>query len=140
MFGFFSKILGNIVTGVCLSVIGMIALNLVMMLRGAPRAVSGLWGLVRQVLRISFMLYAALFSRIGNWLYHQTGIDLSQPVPRTIAAGVLSVGVPSTALLLFGYSVKDWMLIVLLLHGLFVGLAWEHILTPDDFQLGSRIE
>ena len=140
MFTFFSRVFGNILVGVCLSMFGLIALNLLLMLRGAPRALSGLWKLLRQLLRFSFMLYAAIYSHIQPWLYHQSGINLSQPVPRTLAAVTLSMGIPCVTLLLFGYSVKGWMVVVLLLHGLFVGLAWDHILTPDDFQLGSRFE
>ena len=140
MFTFFSRVFGTIITGVCLSMFGMIVLNLLMMLRGVPRALTGMQGLLRRFLRLSFLAYAVVFSWVRPWFLYQMGIDLIQPAPRTIAAVVLSLGVGLGILVLFGLTPVGWMVIVLLLHGLFVGLAWEHIITPDDFQLGSRIE
>jgi hypothetical protein len=52
----------------------------------------------------------------------------------------LSLGIGTVLLLLFSLGVPTWILIVLALHGLFIGLAWETILRSEDFQTGVNLE
>ena len=88
---------------------------------------KGVLGVLAGFLVLSILLGIGIFAGVAS------GDDVVLPV-------MAIVGVGLGILVLFGLTPVGWMVIVLLLHGLFVGLAWEHIITPDDFQLGSRIE
>jgi hypothetical protein len=140
MFIFFSRILGNILVGVCLSSFGIILMSLLLQLRNLPRMMSGLQNSVRRLLRFSFEIYSALLKKIRIWVLYYTGIDLLMPIPRTMTTIALSLLIGWGGMSLIGLALADWMIVLLSLHGLFVGLAWEQITTPDDFQLGGRAE
>ena len=140
MFIFFSRILGNILVGICLSSFGIILMSLLLQLRNLPRMMSGLQNSVRRLLRFSFEIYSALLKKIRIWVLYYTGIDLLMPIPRTMTTIALSLLIGWGGMSLIGLALADWMIVLLSLHGLFVGLAWEQITTPDDFQLGGRAE
>ena len=87
MFVFFSRILSNVLVGVCLSSFGIILMSLLLQLRNLPRMMSGLQTSLRSLLRFSFEIYAALLTRIRVWVLYYTGIDL---LPRDIRSAVLN--------------------------------------------------
>jgi hypothetical protein len=140
MFVFFSRIISSILVGVCLSSFGIILMSLLLQLRNLPRMLSGLKSSLRSLLRFSFEIYAALLTRIRVWVLYYTGIDLLMPIPRTMTTISLSLLIGWGGMSLIGLALTGWMVALLSLHGLFIGLAWEQITTPDDFQLGGRAE
>lgn len=140
MFAFFSRILGTIVIGVCLSSFGMILMSLLLSLRNLPRLLASLQNGLRRFLRLSFEVYALLIKRVRIWVLYYTGLDLLTPFPRCATTIALSLLIGWGISFVLGFALAGWMLVLLVLHGLFVGLAWEQITTPDDFQLGARVE
>jgi len=140
MFSFFSRILGNIVVGVCLSSFGMILMSVLLSLRNFPRLLAKLQNSLRRFLRFSFDVYAAILNRARIWTLDYTGWDVFQTIPRTVATTILSLVMGWGGLSILGIHPLNWMWILFTLHGLFIGLAWEQITTPDDFQLGDRAE
>lgn len=140
MFALFSRIISSILVGICLSSFGIILMSIVLQLRHLPRMLSGLRNGLRSLLRFSFEIYSALLTRVRVWALYYTGIDLLMPIPRTLTTIALSVLIGWGGASLIGLVLSGWMVGLLSLHGLFIGLAWEQITTPDDFQLGGRVE
>jgi hypothetical protein len=134
------RILGTIFIGVCLSGFVIVLMTIFLSLRNLPEILASLRRFLRGALRGSYRLYSAFLSPIRSWIYQHTGYDIFHPVARTICTVVLSVGIGVGLLVLFSLGVPTWVLIVLALHGLFVGLAWESILRSDDFQMGVNLE
>lgn len=140
MFAFFSRILGTILVGMCLSSFGVLLMTLLLSLRNLPRLLANLKNWLRNLLRFSFEIYAALLTRVRVWVLYYTGIDLLLPIPRTMTTIALSLIIGWGGMSLIGFTLTGWMMALLTLHGLFIGLAWDQITTPNDFQLGDRAE
>jgi len=134
------RILGTILIGVCLSGFVLVLMTLFLSLRNLPQILATLRRLIRGAFRGSYRLYSAFLSPIRSWVYQQTGIDIFHPIARITCTVVLSLSIGTGLLLLFSIHISPWMLIVLILHGLFVGLAWEGILRSNDFQMGVNLE
>lgn len=140
MFALVSRVFGSVMIGICLSTFGMVLVTLLLTVKNLPRILSGLQRLLRALLRGSFRLYSAILNPVRVWVFQQSGFDILTPVPRTLATVTLSLVMGVGLLAVFSMPVKGWMAVVLFLHGLFVGLAWEGILRADDFQLGVNLE
>ena len=140
MFGFFSRIMSTVLIGICLSSFGMILMSLLLSLRHLPRLLASIQNGLRRFLRFSFEVYAALLNRTRIWILYYTGWDVFQTIPRTVATILLSLVMGWGGLSILRIHPLNWMWILFTLHGLFIGLAWEQITTPDDFQLGGRAE
>jgi hypothetical protein len=118
----------------------IVLMSLFLSLRNLPAILATIRQLVRGVFRASYRLYSAFLAPIRVWVYQHTGYDIFHPVLRTACTVILSLGIGTVLLLLFSLGVPTWILIVLALHGLFVGLAWETILRSEDFQTGVNLE
>lgn len=128
-------ILGNLCSGICLSVVSLMLFRL--FLRSSTGNRSSFF---RRMLQASFFFYASVLNRLRPYVAKILPLDLLAPVPRTLSAIGLSVGLGWGVLALVGLSMPTWLLILLLLHGAFVGWSWERIALPDDFHLGTRLE
>jgi hypothetical protein len=127
-------ILGNLCSSICLSVVSLLLFRFLL----SGRARKSSW--LRRFLRGSYFLYASLLSWLRPFLGQALAIDLLAPVPRTLASVALSVGIGLVVLMILGLRMPIWLALLLLAHGLFVGLSWRAIAAPDDFQLGTRLE
>lgn len=133
MFAFFSRILGTVLSSLCLSIIPLFFLGL------GRRTRRG--SLLRRFLRFSYRLYAAFFEWLRPHLMYYTGFDLiHDPNTRTVASGALSMGLGWILLGIFHWQIGFWTGLFLLGHGLFIGSQWEQVETPSEFQMGGRIE
>ena len=133
MFAFFSRILSTVVSSICLSMIPLFFLSL------GRRTRQG--SFLRRFLRFSYRLYVAFFTWLRPHLMYYTGFDLlHDPRARTFASVATSMGLGWILLGLFHWQIGFWTGLFLLGHGLFVGSQWEQIETPQDFQMGGRIE
>ena len=133
MFTFLSRILGTVLSSLCLS---MIPLLLVGVGRRTRRG-----SLLRRFLRFSYRLYAALFERLRPHLMYYTGFDvLHARQARTFLSTLLSLGLGWILLSIFHWQIGFWTGLFLLGHGLFIGSQWEQIEVPSEFQMGGRIE
>ena len=140
MFTFFSTIFSKVLVGVCLSAFSITFIILLLMVRNLPGSLRNGRGLLRRFIRMSYELYASLIGWVRVQAIQSIGVDLLRPFPRTLATTSLSFVIGRGTLFLLGISPKTWHIIVIILHGLFVGLAWEKIANPDDFQLGGKRE
>lgn len=92
------------------------------------------------MLRFTYNLYAGVLTWARPYVAQLTNLDLLAPIPRTVSTVGLSVGVGWGILSLVGISAPTWFLILLVIHGAFVGWVWDGIVRSDDFQLGTRLE
>ena len=134
-----ARLFGNLIFGLCLSFFGIFFMTLLLTVKNLPRLLTSLRDLLRSLLRFSFACYAALLGWVRGPIHQVTGIDLLRPVPRAIATTLLSVSIGWAGLSLLSLPLAGWLGVTFALHGLFVGLAWDQITTPDDFQMGDKL-
>lgn len=130
----------RILSSICVSVISMVVLNLFLALIRLSKKVMTNQGGFRRLLRISFEMYAAILYKLQPLVLHLLRLDIMQKIPRTILTSLLSYGIALVVFFIFNLALPRWLSIISLLHGAFIGLTWEKIVTPEDFQLGKRIE
>jgi len=118
----------------------MVVLNLFLALIRLPRKMMTNQGGLRRLLRISYELYAAVLYKFQPLVYHYLRVDILQKIPRTVLTALLSYGIAHIVFFAFRLAMPRWLTILSLLHGAFIGLTWEKIITPEDFQLGKRID
>ena len=140
MFALLSRIFGSLIIGVCLSSFTILLLTLIMTARNLTQILSGLQKIIRSILRGSFRLYNAILRPVRVWAYQSFGLDILDPVIRTLITTGFSLVIGVGILLLLSWQIRVWEVIIFLLHGIFVGLAWESILYPNEFQLGVNLE
>jgi len=140
MFALLSRIIGSILIGVCLSGFVIVLMTLFLGIRNLPGILGTLRRFVRAIFRSSYRLYNATLSPVRAWFFREFGFDIFHPVIRIACSIILSLAIGTILLLLFSQGIPVWILILLALHGLFVGLAWENILRSDDFQMGVNLE
>jgi hypothetical protein len=128
----------RILSSVCVSAISMVVLNLYIALVRLPGKMTTNQGGLRRLLRISYELYAAILYKLQPLAFQTLGLDILQKMPRTIITALLSYGIALIVFFIFNLMLPRWLSILALLHGAFIGLTWEQIVTPEDFQLGER--
>ncbi len=130
----------RILSSICVSVISMVVLNLFLALIRLPKKVMTNQGGFRRLLRISYEMYAAILYKLQPLVFQLLRLDIMQKVPRTILTSLLSYGIALGVFFIFNLALPRWLAIISILHGAFIGLTWDKIVTPEDFQLGKRIE
>jgi len=140
MLALLSRVFGSIVIGVCLSGFVIILMTLFLGVRNLPSILATLQRFVRVIFRGSYRLYSAILSPVRVWAFQGTGYDIFHPVVRMLCTGILSLAIGAGLLAIFSLNISTWILILLAIHGLFVGLAWDNILRSDDFQMGVNLE
>lgn len=130
----------RILSSICISAVSMVVLNLFFALIRLPGKVMTNQGGLRRLLRISYEMYAAILYKLQPVIFHLLRFDILQKVPRTILTSLLSYGIALVVFFIFNLALPRWLSIISLLHGAFIGLTWEKIVTPEDFQLGKRVD
>jgi len=129
------SILGNLCSSICLSVVSLLLFRL--FLRSSTGSRSSLF---RRMMRASFYFYSSVLNWLRPYVAQISGLDLLAQLPRILSTIGLSLLIGWGGSALVGLSLPTWLLVLLLLHGAYVGWSWEHIILPDDFHLGSRLE
>jgi hypothetical protein len=95
---------------------------------------------LRSLFRGSYRIYNSILSPLRVWIFPRTGIDIFLPLVRALCTIILSLMIGAGFLSVFSQPILTWELIVMALHGLFIGLAWDGIMRSDDFQMGVNLE
>lgn len=128
-------ILGNLCSGICLSGVSLLLFS--MFLRSSTGSRQNP---LQRLLSASFYFYASILNRLRPYVGQITSLDLLAPAPRTISTTILSLGLGWIVFVLLGWTMPTWLMILLFLHGAFIGWSWERIVFPDNFHLGTRLE
>lgn len=130
----------RIFSSLCLSAISLVLLNLFFSLIRLPGKMMANQGGLRRLLRISYEVYAVMLYKLQPLVFNYLRLDILQMIPRTILTSLLSYGIAHLVFFVFNLPLPRCLVILALLHGVFIGLTWEKIVTPEDFQLGKRID
>jgi len=126
--------------GTCLFVFAWTIISLVILLRFLPNILSFLLRIVRGTLILSFRLYRAILSYFAFPLQSNLHVDVLNGLPRVVATVGLSLSLGVPLFLLTNWTATGLAIVLCILHGLLVGLAWDEIQAPGGLQLGSKIE
>ena len=130
----------RILSSICISAISMVVLNLFFALIRLPGKMMTNQGGLRRLLRVSYEMYAAVLFKLQPLAFNYMRLDILQRIPRTVITSLFSYGIVFTLFFVFRLALPRWLAILSLLHGAFIGLTWEKIVTPEGFQLGERVD
>jgi hypothetical protein len=140
MWALLSRIFGSIIIGLFLTTFTILVLTLFLSIRNLPKILSNFRQVLRSLLRGSYRIYNSILSPLRTWVFPRTGIDIFYPVVRAICTIILSLMIGAGLLTIFSQPIFTWEWIVFIVHGLFIGLAWDGIMRSDDFQMGVNLE
>jgi len=128
------------ILGTCMFTIAWLFLSLGILVRLLPR----IWGLFRRVVRgmiiLSFRLYFLILTHLAPFFDRRLGQNILSGLPRVCATTALSLLLGLPLLMVATGGVPGLGLVLLIIHGASVGLAWDEIHTPGDLQLGAKIQ
>ncbi len=134
------RLFDRVLVGTCLVSLSLVFLSLAALLRLLPRLLHLIGRCLRGLLILSFRLYRLLLTRIAPPLQRRLRVDILDGPARLIASVVLSLALGALVLVLSRFRVTAWSIVLWLLHGLFVGLAWDEIEEPGGLRLGAKIQ
>lgn len=140
MIGIISRLFGNLIIASCIFSLILFMLSMAIVLRLLPK----LFPLIRKGLGgffiLSYRLYAMILARLAPYIFHHLGSDILTGLPRVIACILISMILGLTLFWITNLVASTWIMILMCLHGLIIGLAWDEIAIPGGFQMGARIE
>jgi len=104
-------------------------------LRWLPFILKAIWYLAQLGLRLSFVAYQFLLTRVQS-LVARLGVDLLINPWRTGICVLLSVSIGMLVLMLAGWSITPPALVAIAMHGLVVGYIWDQLGPPTGLGLG----
>jgi hypothetical protein len=140
MWALLSRIFGSIIIGLFLTSFTILLMTLFLSFRNLPKILTNFRQILRSLLRGSYRIYNSILSPLRIWVFPRTGIDIFSPLVRALCTTTLSLLIGLGSLTIFSQPILTWEVIILALHGLFIGLAWDGIMRSDDFQMGVNLE
>ena len=134
------RLLINICFGFLLSICGAGVFALVGFATNLPRMLAGFNMLFRAFFRYSYHLYAWLLSKLSIFLSNNFGLEMLAPLSRVGVCVLISFALGSGILSIFGWTLSTWWIAIFVTHGLIIGVAWEQIAVPGEFQMGERLQ
>jgi len=128
------------ILGTCLFSVAWLLLSLGIIIRLLPRLFKLVRHLIRGILIVSYRLYAMILSPVAPVLEQRLGINILAGFSRVIATSFLSLLFGLPLVWLATGSVLGFASMLLIIHGLVVGVVWKEIEEPGDLQLGAKIK
>jgi hypothetical protein len=126
--------------GICLASMSLAFFSIAALLRLLPHFLSLIQRALRVFLILSFRFYHLVLTCIAPTIQQLLNVDILVGSARIVASLLLSLVLGLLFILVTGWIVTGWSIVLFLLHGLFVGLAWDEIGNPAGLQLGVKIE
>ena len=123
----------------CVSII-LVFLSLAALLRLLPVLLNAIRLGLRAILILSYRLYALVLTRVAPEVEERLGFDILTGIPRLVATVLLSLVSGLLFVTITHLPLTAWIWVLLVLHGLAVGLAWDEIAQPGGLQLGGRVQ
>lgn len=133
------RIFTRSIEGLILLAVSQLVVGMAVLVRLLPTFLRGLATLVRVILILSYRFYRLILEWAAPAAAAQ-GIDLQVGLWRVGATGLLSVVFGLLGWVVLGLNTTTLALIIFMVHGLIVGLAWDALERPDGLQLGVRLE
>ena len=104
-----------------------------------PRLLKFIHRFLRGFLILSYRLYYLIFTILQPAVYRWFETDIHQGNFRLMFCVLFSLIIGMLPITLLHPSWSLWILGFCILHGLFVGLAWEDIENPSGIQFGRSV-
>ena len=133
-------LLQQLMFGVCFLSVSLFFLSASLLLRNIPALYDFFMRLLRNLLQLSYRFYRALLLRLHPYSLHYLNLNILDGSARLIASVMLSLIFGLAILLLLRWSPTMWNVGIFILHGIFIGLAWEDFFEPQGLRMGERME
>lgn len=134
------RMVSSLLVGICFSLCTSVLVLGFGLLANAPRILGFALNAARSFLRGSYRLYFAVFTWLQPYSLTALQLDLLRMPTRALLAMALSVSLGLGLLRILGLS-SGWVsLLLVALHGLVVGVAWDQLVLLGEFRLGGRIQ
>ena len=117
----------------------LLVLSVTTTIRVFPRLLNIIHRILRGFLILSYRLYHILLTILQPVVYGWFGVEILQGTFRWMFCLLFSLIIGLIPIILLDPSWVLWVLIFWILHGLFVGLAWDDIENPEGIQLGNQM-
>ncbi len=126
-------LLMSLLTLLCGASLTFLLFGMDSLLHNLPGLVKILRDLINSLNKLVYHLYRFVLNLAAYWL----GFDFNQPIPRIIAAAILSGVFWSLALWAAGFDLEIWLVALSLLHGAFIGWVWDGFEFPEGLWMGK---
>ncbi|MBI3732802.1 MAG: hypothetical protein HY259_05010 [Chloroflexi bacterium] len=123
----------------CLLAATMLFVVLTIALRLLPTTATSLNGLLRGVLVLSVRFYYLILGHLAPVIAQRFRVNIVEGLWRLAACILVSQLLGSLLLLLAGWEVSGWTVVLFTLHGMIVGLVWDEVVSRDGLQLGLHL-
>ena len=132
--------LGQLFAAVTVFTLNTLVISVAGLLRLLPVLLPVLARLAWGAVLLSFRLYHLLLRRAAPVIKNRWGINILDSLWRVVATTLLSLVLGLTIFLFVSFPVNPWTILLLLGHGLFVGLTWNEISQGEELTTGVRIQ
>ena len=129
-------LIGQLMTLLCGSFLTIILFSLTSLIQHFPNILKQLLVMIIGFLNLSYIFYKFVLKSIIKFLQ----IETPKIVGRTMLTLVFSMSLTSVLFLI--YMPKNLLipLSIAIAHGLYIGIAWDHLADPEGLRLGVNLE
>ena len=120
----------------CLLTATMLFVVLTIALRLMPATVNAFTLIMRSVVILSVRFYYLIISQVAPFFEDWLHVDILDGLWRLAGCIVLSQFFGILCLLLAGWEISGWTVILFTLHGMVVGMVWGDVVSLDGLQMG----
>jgi hypothetical protein len=129
-------LIGQILTLLCGSILTIILFSLTSLIQHFPNIFQQLLSLINGFLNYSYIFYKFLLKSIIKLLQ----IEEPKMFGRTILTLIFSLSLISVLFLIFIPKNIFVPISIAIAHGLYIGIAWDHLADPEGLRLGVNLE
>ena len=122
----------------CLLGATMLFVVLTILLRLLPTAANSFTVIMHSVLMLSVRFYYLIIGHAAPILEDRLRVDILDGLWRLASCIVISQLFGILFLLLAGWEISGWTVILFTLHGMVVGLVWDEVVNMDGLQMGRH--
>lgn len=134
------NIIGSAAVGTCMMSMSFVIFSLFAFLRNLPAVFTFTRRVLGWLMVMTLSLYQPILLNLKPVVLRHTGIDLLQPLARTISSIMLSLVLLVFSWITTGWDISAFGAGLAILHGLSVGLIWDAIGSSEGLQIGEKLE
>jgi hypothetical protein len=129
-------LLGQLFTLLCGSVLTISLFFLTTLFQNSPNIFRQILNLINMFLRFSFIVY----KKSINFLVTYLNTEKPNIFDRSILTLIFSLSLTSVLFLIFKPANLLIPISIAIAHGLYIGIAWDHLADPEGLRLGVNLE
>lgn len=120
--------------------LNMLFMSLATILRLMPIVLPVLARLALGMTILSQRFYRLILAKLAPTFLKRWKIKLAEGLWRVLATVTLSLTLGTVVFLIIAFPINGWTMMLLVGHGLFVGLAWDELPQAETLTTGVRIQ